>query len=190
MARSVTVVGRGGRAPSEAAVPPPALEDIITTKALATIPGIVLALTLTACGSSDDGGSASGSSSESAEPEQATGDDYAALFSALFEQQGKVKTPKTAEEFNKQASFPEGISIGAFDQKAQSLCIQDEAKDISGTFNVSGDVGIILEDGVCGKGEEVSKLVPDPKNQDKILVEGDKEIGQPVVDVFEKQSGS
>lgn len=99
-----------------------------------------------------------------------------------------MDAPKTAEEFNEQASFPEGISVGTFDQKAQSLCIQDKGKDISGTFTGTGNTGIVLSDGVCGQGKQVSKLVPDPKAQGKILVEGDKEIGQPVVDVFEEQS--
>ncbi len=171
----------------------PAQEDTITTRALATIPGIVLALALTACGgSSDDGGSASGSSSESAspEPEEATGADYAALFTALTEQQGKVDQPGSAEEFNAQADFPEGVSVAEFDPQAQTICIQDEGKDISGTFTGAGDVGVVLSDGVCGQGEEVSKLVPDPENQDDVKVEGDTSIGQPVADVFAQQGGS
>lgn len=166
-----------------------ALEDTITTRALAAIPGIVLALTLTACGSSGDGGGSANDgsgSSESSTPE-ATGNDYAALFETLFEQQGKVDQPKDAAEFNEQADFPEGVSVAKFDQQAQSLCIQDEGKEISGTFNLTGDVGIVLRDGVCGKGDQVSKLVPDPEDQQKVLVQGDKKIGQPVVEVFEKQ---
>ena len=98
-----------------------------------------------------------------------------------------MKQPKNAAEFNEQADFPEGVSVAEFDQQAQSLCVQDEAKEISGTFNLTGDVGITLRDGVCGKGEEVSKLVPDPKDQQKVVVQGDEKIGQPVVDVFEEQ---
>lgn len=187
VARSVTVVGRpGARRPRPRPSSQP-LEDTITTRALATIPGIFLALTLTACGASGGAGSEASSGSASPSPAAATGADYAALFTALRGQQGKVKAPTTAAQFNQQASFPPGISVGTFDQKAQSLCIQDENKDISGTFTGTGNAGIVLSDGICGKGKQVSKLVPDPKNQGKILVEGDKKIGQPVADVFAQQ---
>lgn len=48
----------------------------------------------------------------------------------------------------------------------------------------------MLSDGVCGQGTEVSKLVPDHENQNAVKVEGDKEIGQPVADVFAQQGGS
>jgi hypothetical protein len=176
-----TVVGAG---PPDPARSRPTLEDTITARALAAIPGILLALALSACSSSGDGGSAEASRSPRVE---ATGHDYAALLTALFDQQGRVKTPTTATEFNEQADFPEGVSIGEFDQGTSSLCIQDEGKDISGTFNVAGDVGITLRDGLCGQGEQVSKLVPDPQDQQKILIEGDREIGQPVAEVVTRQ---
>lgn len=197
MVRSVTVVGRRGASRPRPRPVAADLEDTITTRALALIPGLALALTLTACGGSDsgsEGGSASGSSSESAsaspEATEATGADYAALFTALTEQQGKVQQPGSAEEFNAQADFPDGVSVADFDPQAQTICVQDENKGISGTFTGAGDVGVVLSDGVCGKGEQVSKLVPDPANQDKVKIEGDQEIGQPVADVFAQQSGS
>lgn len=80
--------------------------------------------------------------------------------------------------------------MAQFDPQKQTLCIQDAGKDISGTFTGAGsDVGVVLSDGLCGKGKEVSKLVPDGKDQQKIRVEGVKEIGQPVADVFEQPSG-
>ena len=101
-----------------------------------------------------------------------------------------MKQPGSAKEFNAQADFPEGVSVADFDPQAQTICIQDTGKDISGTFTGAGDVGVVLSDGVCGKGKEVSKIVPDPQDQDKIKVEGDKEIGQPVADVFAQQGGS
>lgn len=199
MVRSVTVVGRRGASRPRPRPVAADLEDTITTRALALIPGLALALTLTACGGSDsgsEGGSASGSSSESAsasaspEAAEATGADYAALFTALTEQQGKVQQPGSAEEFNAQADFPDGVSVADFDPQAQTICVQDENKGISGTFTGAGDVGVVLSDGVCGKGEQVSKLVPDPANQGKVKIEGDQEIGQPVADVFAQQSGS
>ncbi|ROR92633.1 hypothetical protein [Nocardioides aurantiacus] len=179
------------------AVPEPG-EATITKRALVTVPSILLALTLTACGSSEEstgsaGDSASGSgsaeSSAPAEPD-ATPADYAALVTTLFAQQEAVEKATSAEDFNRQADFPDGISIAEFDEKNRKLCLQDEGKDISVDFDVSDDEAFVASTGLCDDQEEVARLVSDESTKDGIGIEGDREVGAAIKQAFVDKFGA
>lgn len=182
----------------------------------ALVPAAALALTLTACGGGDGDGSASGdastsaSASASASPSEsasgsasaspsaspsaeasgsAAGLRYRSLITTLFDQQGTVQNATSAQDFNRQAKFPAGVSVGIFDAKTKSICIQDAKQDIALTFTGAGEAsGVVLLDGACKGGEIVSSLVP--QGASDIAVKGDKSLGTPVADYLKETFGS
>ena len=190
-----------------------------TPSRLALLPVAALALTLSACGGSDGGSasddassspsasespSASASASESpsesasesasASPSDeasgsAAGLRYRTLITELFDQQGTVQNATSVEDFNRQAKFPAGVSVGIFDAVTKSICIQDAKQDIGLTFTGSGNAaGVVLLDGRCKGGKVVSRLVP--QGADDIAVKGDASLGTPVADYLKETFGS
>ena len=186
-----------------------------TPSRLALLPVAALALTLSACGGSDGGSasddassspsasespSASASASESpsesasASPSDeasgsAAGLRYRTLITELFDQQGTVQNATSVEDFNRQAKFPAGVSVGIFDAATKSICIQDAKQDIGLTFTGSGNAaGVVLLDGRCKGGKVVSRLVP--QVADDIAVKGDASLGTPVADYLKETFGS
>lgn len=162
-------------------------------RTLALVPAAVMALSLTACGGSDDsaepeadaGASTSESSSEGAsEPAEdsgaeATGQDYVDLITVLFEQQAPEGGYDSAEDFNAQADFPEGVSVGRFEKTDQEVCIQDTDPAIALVFSVN-DARVGLLEGSCDDGEEQAAVVSSGGNETEL--EGDEDLATPVRD--------
>lgn len=160
----------------------------MTLRPLGPLFALVLACSLTACGSEESAGDAD-SSSESTSPEPAaTGEDYVSLTQALFEQ-SSTEGATTVEQLNEQSDYPDGVSVQEFEQEAQTICIEDENLDIGLRFNASAEEGgLFLLDGACDGGEEVAAIGPEEDDPNAVAIEGDEELGQPVADYFLEQS--
>lgn len=174
----------------------------MTKRDLLAIPTALLAVSLSACGSSggDTSASPDSASSEKSAPSptptptpspspKASGADYADLVETLFSSGEKVKKPTSATDFNKQAQLPAGVEMATFDASGKSFCVQDTTKGISFDFDASDKGSFRLLEGLCADGTEKARLVENPKDQSKVLVEGDQSIGRPVADVFTKKFG-
>ena len=57
---------------------------------------------------------------------------------------------------------------------------------ISATDN---EPAFVLYDGLCKGGDEVSRLVPDPKDANEVKIEGDQELGAAARDVLQQRFG-
>ncbi|MEQ7849448.1 hypothetical protein [Nocardioides kribbensis] len=162
-------------------------------RTLALVPAAVMALSLTACGGSDDSAEpeadASASTSESSSEDasepaedsgaEATGQDYVDLITVLFEQQAPEGGYDSAEDFNAQADFPEGVSVGRFEKTDQEVCIQDTDPAIALVFSVN-DARVGLLEGSCADGEEQAAVVSSGGNETEL--EGDEDLATPVRD--------
>jgi len=162
-------------------------------RTLALVPAAVMALSLTACSGSDDSAEpeadASASTSESSSEDasepaedsgaEATGQDYVDLITVLFEQQAPEGGYDSAEDFNAQADFPEGVSVGRFEKSDQEVCIQDTDPAIALVFSVN-DARVGLLEGSCDDGEEQAAVVSSGGNETEL--EGDEDLATPVRD--------
>lgn len=173
-------------------------------RTLALVPAAVMALSLTACGGSDDSaepdGDASASTSESSSEDasepaedsgddsgaEATGQDYVDLITVLFEQQAPEGGYDSAEDFNAQADFPEGVSVGRFEKTDQEVCIQDTDPAIALVFSVN-DARVGLLEGSCDDGEEQAAVVSSGGNETEL--EGDEDLATPVRDYLLEGTG-